>query len=186
MPLYTADTARSTDVPCAVELADRISETQAYKDLTGTTSDAAALATIVVGPGEPPWDGEAFTETEIRQRHCWANIFAPGDGGSGAFLGTGVNELNESGTCQVELTWSPTEADLAADNGAQDCYRFFWDRITALKPEIWEAVYGSEFQCPRVQSIDLQGFGWTSDEREAAEGACLGASFLVSWGDLEQ
>lgn len=185
MALYTAAGALSVDVPSAVQVAELLSATAAYEDLTGL-SGSDALATIVVGPGEPPWDGEAFTEEELAYRRAWCNVFNATDAGGSVFLGEGVNELNQQGVCQLEVHWKPAAAHLNDTNGAQDCYRYFWDRTSAIKNQLWAAVYGSATQCPRIQQIDEIGMGWTSDERETVEGAMLSCGLRVMWGDLGQ
>lgn len=185
MALYSDDDAFGLDVKSANALASVLSGCTAYQSLTGV-GQSAALDTIVVGPGEPPWDGEAFTEEELAQRHCWANIFSPGDGGASVFLGEGVDELNQQGVCLLEVHWVPAAAHKNETNGGQDCYRFFWDRTGALKNQIWSGAYATDNQCPRVQQIDELGFGWNTEDREAAEGAMLSCGFRVMWGDLGQ
>lgn len=183
MALYTTAGAMSEDAPAAEALADRLSECLAYQSLTNTSDAASALLSIVVGPGEPPWDGESFGEDELAQRHCWANVFPPEDGNASVFLGAGVDELYQSGAIVIEVCWMPEGVYLNDDNGPRDCYLFFWDRVAALKNQLWAAIYGSDQQCPRPQAIETTGLGWTSEERETAEGAMLSCGMQVIWGD---
>lgn len=184
MPLYTTDTALSVDVPCAEALAGHLSSTTAYKDLCNVHTASDALAMINVGEGEIPWDGESFSEDELIQRRCWCNVFDPTEGNEETgFLGEGVNELNQAGLLIAEVYFKPADKDLE-DRG--DCYRYFWDRTAALKNQIWSAVYGSDTQCPRLQTIAVIARGWTTYAREESTGAMLCGTIRVTWGDVEQ
>lgn len=182
MPLYTTATAKSVDVPVAEHLADRLSETAAFQELCGAATAAEALESTLVGEGLLPWDGDAFTDIELQQQHCWATIFDPNDGGQEqTFLGTGVDELNQVGVLTIEVYWKPKLTDLEEDRG--DCYRFFWDRSAAIKNQLWAAAYASANQCPRIQSVEVLGRGWSKYAREKVEGGQLCCSYRVMWGD---
>lgn len=187
MPLFTLATARSVDAAAAVELADRLTECASFQELTQTSTAAAALDSVYVAEATGPWNKEEFTQEELEQRHCWANVIDPFDeGDESVFLGLGVNELNQSGMVGINLYWKPAAADMDGEDGRRDCKLYFWDRTAAIKNEIWAAVYASAFQCPRLQSVRVLGRGWTTDEMEVCQGAMLSCAYLTTWGDLEQ
>lgn len=186
MALFDSASCSSVEVKGAVALMSRLSECAAYKSLTGTATDSAALATIVLGPGLPPFDGEEWTRAELEQRHCWANIYAPPDGEATDWDGPAVRETYQSGQFAVMIHWKPTEFDLNAENGANDCFCYFWDLTAVLRLQLRQASHDSANECPRIRAVTRVDYGWASKARTAKEGAELSCGMLITWGDLEE
>lgn len=184
MPLFDASSPAGTEGGALVALQNRLSECAAYQELTGTANAAAAVQTILLGPGVDPWNGDEWTREQLEQRHCWSNAFVPVDGAASDFEGDGVQEVFTGGVFEVVIHWKPAEIDLQDSRG--DCYTFFLDRTGAIRKQLFTAVYASDPQCPRIRSVQRSNMGWLNRVREGCEGAGLVCSLAVSWGDTEE
>jgi hypothetical protein len=184
MPLFTEETAKSNELPAAIQLADRLADNPAVQDLAEKTTATETLTHIVVGIARDPFDGDTYTLAELESRHFVAHIYAEATEGYVAGLGReAMGNPREGGQLRVYLCRQIRESE-----DILDAYNFFWDRISAIAtPLIISAE--QELNEPRNYRFKLLerilGPMQTELRSEGAQGKRLEAMLRVNWGDIE-
>jgi hypothetical protein len=115
MPLFTEETAKSNELPAAIQLADRLADNPAVQDLAEKTTATETLTHIVVGIARDPFDGDTYTLAELESRHFVAHIYA--EATEGYVLGPMQTELRSEGAqgkrleAMLRVNWGDIETE---------------------------------------------------------------------------
>jgi hypothetical protein len=181
--LFVESEALSCEVPAAIQLAARLSETPAIQQLTETDNAADAHDKIVVGIDQDPFDGEVYSPDDLAARHFIAHVYAePEDGHAVVISPEAMGVPREGGVLRAYLCRQIRDSE-----DPQDAYTFFWDRVSSIGAQVIEA---SEINLltPRnfrfVQADRPIGPTQTMRKAEAGQGKQLEAILRFSWGDF--
>jgi hypothetical protein len=185
MPLFELASALSGELPAAYQLADRLSETTAVKNLAETTVTAEALAKITVGIANDPLDPEGYFLGELESQHFFAQVYAEDEEGHIASLGPeAVGNPREGGIFCVYLRRQVRESE-----DKSDAYNFFWDRVSAIGKQLIPAAEALTALTNRNRFKTVGrpiGPQFGKKRAEGLQGVYLFALLKFTWGDVEQ
>jgi len=184
MPLFDITTALSGELKAAYQLADRLSEATAVKNLAETAVTAEALAKITVGIAADPFDGDAYSLGQLENQHFFGLVYAETEEGHLAGLSPeAVGNPREGGVFRVYLRRQVRESEDRAD-----AYKFFWDRVSAIGTQLIPAAeaLAALTNRNRFQQVNrMIGPEFGSRRSEADQGCYLYALLTFTWGDIE-
>jgi hypothetical protein len=183
MPLFDINTALSGELKAAYQLADRLSELTAVKNLAETLVTAEALDKITVGIAADPFEGDAYTLQELENRHFFAQVYAePEEGHVAGLAPEAVGNPREGGVFCVYLRRQVRDSE-----DRTDAYNFFWDRVSAIGTQLIQAAEALAELTNRNRFKQVgRAIGPEFGRRrsEADQGDYLEALLKVTWGDV--
>jgi hypothetical protein len=184
MPLFDINSALSGELVAAYQLADRLSETTAIKNLAETAVTAEALAKITVGIAADPFEGDVYTLAELENQHFFAQVYSETEEGHAAGLGPeAVGNPREGGVFCVYL-----RRQVRQNEDRTDAYNFFWDRVSAIGTQLIPAAeaLGTLSNRNRFKQVGRTiGPEFGSRRAEGDQGVYLEAMLKITWGDVE-
>ena len=194
MALFSADNAKSTELPAAYDLADRLSECDAFWDIVETTSGtneentATARALVTIGDIWEPLDHTEFTKEELQNQMFYVRIASGDEDGFQSIRSGSVTECpNEGGEFEIYIRRQVREAELHAKDGRSDVFRFFWDRIAAIQHQLFEAVQAAGTESPRITDVTRShGPTFNKFSSTVSHGNYIWTVLMVSWGQLDR
>ncbi len=184
MPLFELNSALSGELKAAYQLADRLSETTAVKNLAETTVTAEALEKITVGIAADPFDGEAYSLGELENEHFFVQVYSETEEGHLAGLSPeAVGNPREGGVFCVYLRRQVRESE-----DRTDAYNFFWDRVSAIGIQLIPAAEAVATLANRNRFKTVGrpiGPEFGKRRGEGSQGVYLYAQLKVTWGDVE-
>lgn len=184
MPLFELNSALSCELKVAYQLADRLSESTAVKNLAETSVTAEALAKIAVGIAADPLGGDVYELGELENQHFFGQVYAEAEEGHVAGLGPeAMGTPREGGIFCVYLRRQVRESE-----DRRDAYNFFWDRVSAIGTQVVQAAENLAALTNRNRFTQVgRAIGPEFGERRAEgdQGLYLYALLKFSWGDIE-
>jgi len=186
MPLlFELASALSGELVAAHQLADRLSETEAVRNLAEADTAAEAMESITVGIAADPMAGDEFDLAELEERHFFCQVYADPEEGHIAGLGPeAMGNPKEGGVFRVYFRRQVRESEDRAD-----AYNFFWDRVSAIGTQLLPAAESLAADTNRnrfKQVTRMIGPEFGTRRREGSQGVFLFALLTFAWGDIEQ
>ena len=145
-------------------------------------SEITAAEKIVVGVHKQPWDLERYTEEELKNIFCEAQLFPPVPAEKTVQQSSGSPTPLSGGVHDLMIRRHAREAEISTYERRNDLYIWFYDRICWL--ETWLLAQAEKDTCPRLSAIvpicegAFSMFGKTTEQ-----GEYLWAHLKIQWGD---
>lgn len=178
MLTFDPNSPRSVEAPTLYHLRALISTCAAWQEICERPTEAAALAKIILGRHDDPWEGAQYTEEQLAEIFAECHLIPPPSGRSVIGRGTGGPQAETGGVFLMTIRRyvRPSEEDLGA------LYLGFLDAVAALEVEIIETA--DQRECPRLRFVEpLAGPAYGARNTETAQGRYLWAQHNVHWGD---
>jgi hypothetical protein len=180
--LFNVNEPLSVEVEALYLARDVLSQSTALQELLEVGRDAAGAARlIVVGPHDPPFNGESYTVSELQNRFCYAQMLPQLEEESmTALRAGGVGALSEpEGSFQLQIRRQVRKRELYnTTNGRRDVYLYFLDRVSRMCEEVVEIDHiGMTFKSIRRRRGPL----FNPDADQEAQGMFVWADFTITW-----
>jgi len=180
--LFNVNEPKSVELTALYQARDVLAQSTALQEILEVGLDvAAASRLIIIGPDDPPFDGESYTVSELVNRHAYAQLMPQLDEESmSAMRAGGVGALSEpAGSFHLQVRRQVrTFERYNTTNGRRDVYLYFLDRVSRM--------------CEQVVELDQIGVTMRSISRRRgplfnpeadreAQGTFVWADFAITW-----
>jgi hypothetical protein len=183
--LFDENAIRSEEPAAFFTCRDLIAACTAAIELLEVTTAEEAAAKITVGPMKPPADNQAFSKSELKNRHVWGQIMPnPEQDSLVVTRSRAVGCVSEkAGSFRLNWRRQVRDAEYNNEGGRRDAYLFFDDCTAAIAEQLVEAA-DLNLAVHTVRRLAGPDFNASSDW--PTQGRFIMADFLIEWGGSER
>lgn len=176
--LFDRDNPRSCELRVAVAVGDALADCATFRELSGTTTQGAARAKVVLGLFPEPPDGQQFGVDDLADDFCHAVIMR--EDGTHIVLSPlmpgSTAEPEQQGQLEIGIRRYVRESET-------DAFLFVWDCLSKIAVELQQAINSGLLA--RVTSIREAGGPYLpTKEAEVAQGRFVWGRYVATWGDV--
>ncbi len=189
MGLFNANDIQSQEFSALLLVQDILSASTALQDLLEAANSTEAESLIVVGPSEPPWNGESYTFDELSGRRAWAQIY-PDRGESFRVRRSNTNDgrVEGGGKFRLHIRRQVRPEEYAAASGRNDVWKYFSDQTSAMCDQfaaaLDETVTSATLRGTEIARMEIPLFN--NQTEHATQGIFIFSDYGILWGSIGQ
>ncbi len=145
-----------------------------------------AKSLIVIGPEDPPYNGEAYTVNELEGRIAWAQLYPEKDESLVVGKSLGVDGRTEiSGVFRLHVRRQVRQSEYGATQGRSDVWKYFVDQTSAMCEDFGaaldESVTNAGLRGSAIRRLQIPLFNNRTDHKD--QGIFVFTDYHINWGD---
>ncbi len=186
MGLFNANAVQSEEMAGLLLAQDLLSQSAALQTLLEAANSTEAESLIVVGPNEPPFNGESYAVDELENRLAWAQLYPQREGSLLVSKSLGVGGRPEiEGIFLLHVRRQVRQSEYQNISGRNDAWKYFTDQTSAMCEDfarlLDESVTNATLRGSQIKRVAVPLYNNHADHE--TQGIFIFADYQINWGD---